>query len=109
MSMIVCVLFFFFQPKTAYEWCISAWSSDVCASDLPFVETEAFIDRSDLRLDGAVVGQKDPLGAGFDNGRRDAAAGDEIGRASGRERVCTYVLVSEVAVSLKKKSTISYT
>src|SRR3546814_3987579 len=26
--------FFFFQQKTAYEWRISDWSSDVCSSDL---------------------------------------------------------------------------
>src|SRR3546814_1143824 len=26
--------FFFFKLKTAYEWCISDWSSDVCSSDL---------------------------------------------------------------------------
>src|SRR3546814_13020002 len=31
----------------------------------------------------------------------------EIGRASGRERVCQYVLISVVAVSLKKKNTTS--
>src|SRR3546814_2612530 len=32
----VCVLymFFFFRHKTAYEMCISDWSSDVCSSDL---------------------------------------------------------------------------
>src|SRR3546814_6231200 len=29
------VLFFFFKHKTAYEMCISDWSSDVCSSDLP--------------------------------------------------------------------------
>src|SRR3546814_1956380 len=26
--------FFFFKQKTAYEWRISDWSSDVCSSDL---------------------------------------------------------------------------
>src|SRR3546814_19610016 len=26
--------FFFFKQKTAYEMCISDWSSDVCSSDL---------------------------------------------------------------------------
>src|SRR3546814_5814041 len=25
---------FFFKQKTAYEWCISDWCSDVCSSDL---------------------------------------------------------------------------
>src|SRR3546814_10124201 len=27
-------VFFFFKQKTAYEWLISDWSSDVCSSDL---------------------------------------------------------------------------
>src|SRR3546814_4595334 len=26
--------FFFFKPKTAYDWRISYWSSDLCSSDL---------------------------------------------------------------------------
>src|SRR3546814_2762603 len=30
----VCVVFFFFKQKTAYEMRISDWSSDVCSSDL---------------------------------------------------------------------------
>src|SRR3546814_4256609 len=31
---VICVLFFFFKQKTAYEMRISDWSSDVCSSDL---------------------------------------------------------------------------
>src|SRR3546814_1565515 len=30
----LCVAFFFFKQKTAYEMRISDWSSDVCSSDL---------------------------------------------------------------------------
>src|SRR3546814_5079484 len=30
----MCVCFFFFKQKTAYEMRISDWSSDVCSSDL---------------------------------------------------------------------------
>src|SRR3546814_10251141 len=30
----VCVVFFFFKQKTAYEMRISDWSSDVCSADL---------------------------------------------------------------------------
>src|SRR3546814_7067142 len=30
----VCIVFFFFKQKTAYEMRISDWSSDVCSSDL---------------------------------------------------------------------------
>src|SRR3546814_4980429 len=37
MYVVVCVYFFFFKQKTAYEMLISDWSSDVCSSDLkPF-------------------------------------------------------------------------
>src|SRR3546814_10885865 len=37
----VCVLFFFFKQKTAYEMRISDWSSDVCSSDLlAFIEVQ---------------------------------------------------------------------
>src|SRR3546814_13324755 len=34
MFVYVCMLFFFFKQKTAYEMRISDWSSDVCSSDL---------------------------------------------------------------------------
>src|SRR3546814_3658498 len=30
----ICLFFFFFKQKTAYEMRISDWSSDVCSSDL---------------------------------------------------------------------------
>src|SRR3546814_4666090 len=33
-SRVVCILFFLFKQKTAYEMRISDWSSDVCSSDL---------------------------------------------------------------------------
>src|SRR3546814_9048442 len=32
----VCICFFFFKQKTAYEMRISDWSSDVCSSDLQY-------------------------------------------------------------------------
>src|SRR3546814_6221956 len=31
---VICMCFFFFKQKTAYEMRISDWSSDVCSSDL---------------------------------------------------------------------------
>src|SRR3546814_9014252 len=34
MSSVVCICFFFFKQKTAYEMRFSNWSSDVCSSDL---------------------------------------------------------------------------
>src|SRR3546814_8246670 len=81
--------FLFFKQKTAYEMRISDWSSDVCSSDL----------RSPL----------DRLLAGAQQLRRRTVLAHqvvarEIGRASCRERVCQYVSISVVAVSLKKKT-----
>src|SRR3546814_12065415 len=57
-------------------------------------------------IDIARIAQGDDIGArferaGIDGGRRHPAF--QIGRASGRERVCQYVSISVVAVSLKKK------
>src|SRR3546814_8160787 len=76
---VICVFFFFFKQKTAYEMRISDWSSDVCSSDLEGDPVSPDIRRG---------------------GKRRAAApqpGDrapsprQIGRASCRERVCQYV------------------
>src|SRR3546814_1842954 len=33
---LLCLIFFFFKQKRAYELRIRDWSSDVCSSDLPF-------------------------------------------------------------------------
>src|SRR3546814_9833710 len=44
----MCLYFFFFKQKTAYEMRISDWSSDVCSSDLgavwrfPAVQSHSF-------------------------------------------------------------------
>src|SRR3546814_2438758 len=43
----MCVFFFFFKQKTAYEMRISDWSSDVCSSDLErFVEGDDDVFRA---------------------------------------------------------------
>src|SRR3546814_12498196 len=101
---------------------ISDWSSDVCSSDLmgawlrggpgdgmqrPFLLFrfgDEAADRDVHRLEGRV--DRRALGQ-----RRPALAADElverrllqIGRASWRERVCPYLYISVVALSLKKK------
>src|SRR3546814_8087120 len=57
----MCVSFFFFKQKTAYEMRISDWSSDVCSSDLrnegraPIAqEQEHDDDREERALDHRV-------------------------------------------------------
>src|SRR3546814_2378418 len=48
----LCLCFFFFKQKTAYEMRISDWSSDVCSSDLEFAEQE---ERKGKRVIEAAV------------------------------------------------------
>src|SRR3546814_6924660 len=48
LSFFLCIFFFFFKQKTAYEMRISDWSSDVCSSDLR-------IPRPQLLAHAAVV------------------------------------------------------
>src|SRR3546814_7477635 len=50
----IAVWFSFFKQKTAYEVRISDWSSDVCSSDLPDQQLQAFggtlVGRAELEL-----------------------------------------------------------
>src|SRR3546814_12743422 len=112
-------LFLFLKQKTAYEMRISDWSSDVCSSDLLYHEQNwrgirdlpylwgsfvwvAFDLASDGRSEGDRNGINDKGIVTYDRAvRKDAYY--YIGRASCRDRVCQYVSISVVAVSLKKK------
>src|SRR3546814_7962416 len=47
---VVCVGFFFFKQKTAYEMRISDWSSDVCSSDLAAKDRQ--LSRGHRRAEG---------------------------------------------------------
>src|SRR3546814_6302956 len=113
----MCVFyFFFFKQKTAYEMRISDWSSDVCSSDLHEPEFRGYaevrvwpfkqVNRTDGQsLAGLVVDPRDCPdrrrpgryhAADHSRGaagvlRAVADRADQIGRASGRERVCQYV------------------
>src|SRR3546814_15487724 len=98
---------------------ISDWSSDVCSSDLSLERALGFVGFAEVhRLVGvAAAGQLAGLRLRFYpmDGRQlqlhalfvavlmEELAHPEIGRAPCRERVCTYVWISVVAVSLKKK------
>src|SRR3546814_6995793 len=89
-SVSICVVFFFFKQKTAYEMRISDWSSDVCSSDLVAkietgnmtIEHAAMDVRAELR-DVARMWEEQARAKGIDFVK--------IGRASCRERVCQYV------------------
>src|SRR3546814_13885108 len=84
---------------------ISDWSTDVCSSDLsPEIEAAAEDDDrddvqygpDDLHRHAAIIAEMQRL--------RDEECGVvPLGRASRRERVCQYVLLSVVAVSLTHK------
>src|SRR3546814_10296200 len=104
------MLFFFFKQKTAYEMRISDWSSDVCSSDLELAGGRggraARLQRG-AEGDLAIVLVEDILTPEFnrptllrspdaDTGVEHRIAvlplfGEQIGRASCRERVCQYV------------------
>src|SRR3546814_18231566 len=96
---------------------ISDWSSDVCSSDLldsrdvlrsiehlgpkPWTAREGifYFHGDEEALPALEAGLR---GLGFAV-RLTRSAPGQIGRASCRERVCQYVSISVVAVSLKKK------
>src|SRR3546814_18647967 len=96
---------------------ISDWSSVVCSSDLHIVADRvdriavlAEIDADRSRGRARIAEGPQPAAGRFQAGVVEAEAvdnrdvlgeTDEIGRASGRARVCQYVSISVVAVSLK--------
>src|SRR3546814_6121577 len=93
----LCVCLFFFKQKTAYEMRISDWSSDVCSSDLNVKSGDANmkpIHCLSLALVGAALATplaaQAPARTVIHAGQLLAEPG-KIGRASCRERVCTYV------------------
>src|SRR3546814_9465521 len=91
---LLCVFFFFFKQKTAYEMLISDWSSDVCSSDLELFRaddaTKSIImigeiggdaeeQAAQFLIDEAKRGRKKPM-AGFIAGRT-APPGRRMGHA----------------------------
>src|SRR3546814_1158565 len=75
-DMCVCVLFFFFKQKTAYEMRISDWSSDVCSSDLPRHDHQVdVVGAEDLDQLLAVGGPVEPLAP---DGAFDQLGGDAV-------------------------------
>src|SRR3546814_20226174 len=108
------LFFFFFKQKTAYEMRISDWSSDVCSSDLAAAELPALHSTHPglwaargTHAGGRTRHPQHPHLALFQRraGSRAPSISAQIGRASCRERVCQYVSISVVPVTLKKKQT----
>src|SRR3546814_3348281 len=97
----LCCLFFFFKQKTAYEMRISDWSSDVCSSDLHEEAAHRIAEigaqhmarepRRECRF-GDPIAVPIAGATAFGEPRSDRDI-EQIGRASGRERVCQYVLI----------------
>src|SRR3546814_9660042 len=89
-SFLHCFFFFFFKQKTAYEMRISDWSSDVCSSDLRFLERRHQLGTHLGRptVEGGLRRRAERLEF---FGRRLVDLHAQIGRASCRERVCQYV------------------
>src|SRR3546814_18621103 len=63
------VLFFFFKQKTAYEFRISDWSSDVCSSDLPHRDQREHIEVARLKRCPAAL-EKRPARPDHNGGRQ---------------------------------------
>src|SRR3546814_14908455 len=93
---------------------ISDWSSDVCSSDLDVrttIETDDgaliythYVGIGDMGVDGHarfLAGELPPKLV-LRTGPRFSTAHPKSGSASCRERVCQYVSISVIAVSLKK-------
>src|SRR3546814_8324375 len=106
------IFFFFFKQKTAYEMRISDWSSDVCSSDLARGKVIlrkctpqcAWLQVWHSKTRGYALPSKycdlsffESAEPGARFGREESTCSrmqcshQEIGRASGRERVCQYV------------------
>src|SRR3546814_10744515 len=101
LGLLLCFSIFFFKQKTAYEMRISDWSSDVCSSDLQVCQKSPVINpdtrQGIVRI--ALPYSEALRPGGFADARLVAGTGQapllpesaEIGSASCRERVCTYV------------------
>src|SRR3546814_17730900 len=99
---------------------LSDWSSDVCSADLASLDSPCSTRRpskpiqTNMRHNRALVfSATGVLRVGFSDQPRVRAAGSrhvppgfagQIGRASCRERVCGYVLISVVGESAKTKT-----
>src|SRR3546814_7377355 len=96
----ICLFFFFFKQKTAYEMRISDWSSDVCSSDLDGCGCantgtgncrKKHTRQHDRQREPTPHRPYQTANQLYHDHDNIAAHHQEIGRASCRERVCQYV------------------
>src|SRR3546814_14163493 len=104
---------FYFKQKTAYEMRIGDWSSDVCSSDL---DDAVPADGGAAEHDGDRYHRRQRPGRAQRRGergrdghqtaqdRQESARLHNILREACRGRVCKYVYISLVSVSLKKNN-----
>src|SRR3546814_4021606 len=96
-SIFICLSFFFFKQKTAYEVRISDWSSDVCSSDLKIGWSPGAVFGLSAAKGASLVPVPAKSNVPLATHGTDIIfvirriTKDEIGRASCRERVCQYV------------------
>src|SRR3546814_4799428 len=88
---VVCLFFFFFKQKTAYEMRVSDWSSDVCSSDLRPMQVDQDHMAQGMRESSWSRGFTAFACRIVEAMRSGKKTVEEIGRASCRERVCQYV------------------
>src|SRR3546814_5737906 len=72
--LLLCLTFFFFKQKTAYEMRISDWSSDVCSSDLleayPTVQQlKAQVDEVNRQIQTIATGIKQSIRQEYESAR----------------------------------------
>src|SRR3546814_15470791 len=90
--LLLCLTFFFFKQKTAYEMRISDWSSDVCSSDLleayPTVQQlKAQVDEVNRQIQTIATGIKQSIRQEYESARLQEGRSEE--RRVGKECVST--------------------
>src|SRR3546814_11261973 len=104
-SVASCEVAFFFSSRRRHTRCALVTGVQTCALPICLFDLGLALHR--LLQEGRIGRQLDQhllQGGGAEEVRR-RRVGEEIGRASCRERVCQYVSISVVAVSLKTQKT----
>src|SRR3546814_15220303 len=98
-GMLIYLLLFFVSSRRRHTRCALVTGVQTCA--LPIFPPEGVALVADDIREARFIAAREKLGLAA-RGARAGEIGDEIGRASCRERECQYVYISVVAASLKK-------